>query len=280
MKTASPAFPSRAAVLLAAHGSSHPGARAALMRFAGSVAATHPGLPVRLAYTAYPLHGNRPEPPEPASLALALESLYRSGMGRLAILSLHVLAGDEFDRMAHILDAHAARRGAELRLAGPLLRDRADVAAVAGALAACLPPDMEAGQAMVFVGHGTSHRARELYLALAQAASGLDPRLFLGVLEAEGPDDPLHVEALAGVLKNRGVRRVLLAPFMTVSGRHAAKDLAGDAAASWRSRLAARGLACRTDLAGLVERGAFIRLWLDKLVRAVATAETPPAPHT
>jgi len=87
----------------------------------------------------------------------------------------------------------------------------------------------------------------------------------LGVLEAADPGDPLSIEAIARDLAAAGARSARLMPFLTVAGRHAHKDLAGDQPGSWKSVLARHGIEGVPDLAGLVEREAFAQLWLDRL---------------
>ena len=44
------------------------------------------------------------------------------------------------------------------------------------------------------------------------------------------------------------------------------QDLAGDQPGSWKSSLAAHGVACTAELTGLVEREAFRRLWTKRMV--------------
>jgi len=254
-------------LILAAHGSSHPQARAALEGFAAHARSVLPDRPVHLAYTAFRRSGNHPasagaqERELPRVLA-GLTSLERPV--DLGVLSLHVIAGDEFERMRLAVEAFVAGQGGTARVSGPLLAGPKDAPGVALALAGelhGLPPD----EAVVLMGHGAANQAQELYRELAGQLAVQAPRARLGVLEAAQPSDPLSIRAIAEELAGRGVRRARLSPFLTVAGRHAHKDLAGDQPGSWKSVLAAHGIACTAELTGLVEREAFRRLWTERM---------------
>ena len=260
-------------LVLAAHGSSHPQAREALEGFATRVSREHPGLDVRMAYTATPRTGNHPGATSNHGLADTLAGLadlgHRGGLD-LRVQSLHVIAGADYDRMREALEAFAAASGARLTMCAPLLAGPDDAPAAARALAAALGED-EAGEAVVLMGHGTTHDAQDLYRVLAERLKTELPKARLGVLEAADPGDALSIQAIARDLESRGVRSARLVPLLTVAGRHAHKDLAGDRPGSWKSVLAEHGIEGLPDLAGLLEREVFVRLWLERL-RTLLTA--------
>ena len=254
-------------LILAAHGSSHPRAREALEGFAARVRRGHPDAPVLMAYTATPGSGNHPARHANSGLAETLAGLAeRAERGRLdlRVQSLHVIAGADYDRMRETLEDFAAGNGARLAMRGPLLAGPEDAPAAAQALAQALPRN-EDGEAVVLMGHGTTHAAQDLYRVLAQRLKRELPQARLGVLEAADPGDPLSIQAIARDLESRGMRSARLVPLLTVAGRHAHKDLAGDRPGSWRSVLAEHGIGGRPDLAGLIEREVFARLWLERL---------------
>ncbi|WP_243312126.1 sirohydrochlorin cobaltochelatase [Fundidesulfovibrio agrisoli] len=249
--------------ILAAHGSSHPSARAALEAFAARVGREFPARRVLLAYTASPRAGNHPAArgAQGQPLEEMLPGLYaqaRLGPLRVAVQSLHVIAGEEFGRMCRSLEDLAGCCGAEVAIGGPLLDSPLDAPDVAMALRESLAQDPPApSEAVVLMGHGTTHAAQSLYRHLAQALRLSLPGARLGVLEAADEHDPLNIRAIASGLAASGVRKALLMPLLTVAGRHAHKDLAGDQPGSWKSVLAAHGIESRADLAGLVEREPF-----------------------
>jgi len=249
-------------LLLAAHGSTHPHARQALEGFAARVGHAHPDLEVLLAFTAATRTGGHPGADAGHGLKdilAGLKSKARPDLPNLLVQSLHVIAGDEFERMRGELTDFAAMLGARITVSGPLLSGAGDAPGVARALVAC----MAEGEAAVLMGHGTSSQAQELYRILATALSDMAPLARLGVLEAADPEDPLSIRAIARDLAASGVRRARLLPFLTVAGRHAHKDLAGGKPESWKSVLARHGIEGLPDLAGLVEREIFARIWMD-----------------
>jgi len=246
-------------LILAAHGSSHPAAANALEGFAARVRGMLPGARVLLAHTAAPRPGVHPGGKPGSGLQDVLDGLPSDC--EVAVLSLHVIAGGEYDRMREALLAFSARTGRPMTISPPLLGTVGDAPAVAAALAEGIGP-LAQGECAVLMGHGTTHEAQELYRALAGELDRVTPCALLGVLEAADPDDPLCIEAMARRMEERGIRSVRLVPFLTVAGRHAHKDLAGEKPESWKSVLTSHGMACEADLAGLVEREAFARLWL------------------
>jgi sirohydrochlorin cobaltochelatase len=251
-------------LILAAHGSSHPSARLALDGFTARVRQEQPGSRVLLAYTALRRTGNHPAQNSGSGLAAVLAGLESKGPIPVLVQSLHVIAGDEFDRMREKLETFAKRRETSVRISGPLLGGPDDTPGVARALAQSLEA-LEPDEAVVLMGHGTTHEAQDLYRILAQSLKDMLPRACLGVLEAADPADTLSIQAIAQDLHKRGVRSARLIPFLTVAGRHAHKDLAGDQPGSWKSVLAHHGIFGQPDLAGLVEREAFAAMWLQRL---------------
>lgn len=77
-------------------------------------------------------------------------------------------------------------------------------------------------------------------------------KFFMGTVEGE----PTFEDALE-LLKESGVRRVHLAPFMVVAGDHARNDLSGDDDDSWKNMLEAQGFETVVTLRGLGELKAF-----------------------
>jgi sirohydrochlorin cobaltochelatase len=259
----------KTAILLAGHGSSHPGGQAALASFAAKVAGLYPEIPVRLAYTAAAWPGNLAHPAPGLSLARVLRSLAGQGFERLVAQSLHVIAGEEFLRLHRTLEHFALEQKLKLHLGGPLLAETRDVPPLCQAITACLGPLARPDQAVVVMGHGTTRQAQDLYLALAQDLAQAYPRAYLGVIEAKGQNHPLHIQNIAARLEAAGVSQALLLPLLTVSGRHASKDLAGNGPKSWINILWAKGVIGQPDMAGLIEREPVARLWLDGLAQMI-----------
>lgn len=256
-------------LILAAHGSSHSKAQAVLEGFAQRAHSVHPDVPVHLAFTAIPRSSHLESSPG-RSLAATLEDFAGTGVTRLLVQSLHVIAGGEWERTARLVETFARRAGIKASLGGPLLATPKDADAVARAVTGSLPD--AADQPVLLMGHGTTHQSQELYRTLALHLSAMRPGTYLGVMEAHSPEDPLHIQAILARLAGRGARSARLMPLLTVAGRHAYNDLAGPGPSSWKTMLDRAGILGIPDLAGLVEREAFATLWLDRIARLIARA--------
>ena len=66
-------------------------------------------------------------------------------------------------------------------------------------------------------------------------------------------------------LKERGIRKAYLLPFMSVAGDHAHNDMAGKDDDSWLGVLTADGVECVPVLKGTAEYGPVADIWVDHL---------------
>lgn len=249
------------AILLAAYGSRQAGARAAVEHLRERVRAAYPDAACAVAYTSRAMrhHLNR-DGQEADSVPAALDKLRDQGFRRVAVLSLHIVPGEEYSGVA---EAASAASDLRVELGGPLMSKEADVERVADILAAHFPAGGR-GEAVLFMGHGGAHPGNALYLRLDEALRRRDPGLHLGLLESEP-----GIEALRDRLLAEGARSVLLLPFLFGAGYHAVQDLAGDGPDSWRGRLAGAGLDCRVELKAAGDYPELVDLWLAHLRRAV-----------
>ena len=81
-------------------------------------------------------------------------------------------------------------------------------------------------KAVILMGHGTEHRANDVYLKLSDILE--NHNIFVGTVENK-PDiyDVLN--------KTENFKNIVLVPFMVVAGDHAVNDMAGDDDDSWKS---------------------------------------------
>lgn len=197
----------------------------------------------------------------------ALTRLAQAGFEEVAVLSLHLVAGQEHE---HLRDAavSAAARGLfrQLRVGPPLLASGAALESTVSAVCAALPAERAPADAVVLMGHGNeAHSGSLAYLAAAAAFRRRDPAILLGVLEGQ-PD----VSELLRECQERAGRRVWLLPFTLVAGFHALADLAGPRPTSWLSQFQAHGFDCRPVMQGLVENAAIRAMYLAHLRELMA----------
>lgn len=181
------------------------------------------------------------------SVKEAVEEMVRDGIKDLLVQPTHIMNGIENDRMKEEI-LSAASSFDRIRFGNPLISSTEDQFEVIDALMQELPP-LAGDQALVLMGHGSTHPSNTLYAALDYAFKQAGwPNVYVGTVEAY--PDP---ETILSQLEGRGIRRVRLAPFMLVAGDHACNDLAGEDADSWKSLFAARGYETECILKGLGE---------------------------
>jgi len=254
-------------ILLVAFGSTVSEARAAFTNVEEEVLKAFPGVPIRWAYTSRIVRQKLAEEgkvfhsPETA-LALMMEE----GFTHVAVQSLHTIGGWEFHDLVRNVHAFSGMSGGfdRLVLGGPLLNSTEDIARVADVLVRGLPDTRKKGEAVVFMGHGTDHPANALYVALMVELEKRDPEVFLGTVEGSP-----GLQDVMDMMKEKGIRKAYLMPFMAVAGDHARNDLAGDDSESWKSLLTGAGIQCVPVLRGTAEMDAVVNIWIDHLKTAM-----------
>ena len=266
-------------ILLAAFGSSSLRGEKALAAFAETVRLAFPGIPVRWAYTSGHMRSRLAAAGKKTDSVK--KALCRMGFERythVAVQSLHLIPGSEYESLLEETE-EAAKEGGPRRIAVglPLLHDENDVAKAAEALLRHLPPERESGETVVCMGHGTWHTGAASYQALAERVGLRDPRIFIGTLEGEHRIERLLPDIVA-VAHETGAKTVWLLPLLSIIGKHAEKDMAGDHEQSWRSRIEAAGLRCRPVLTGTVEYEGFARIWAAHLADVLQRLGHPAYP--
>jgi sirohydrochlorin cobaltochelatase len=259
--------PQKKGILLVAFGTTVPEARTALDHIGQQAHRRFADLEIRWAYSSRIVREKlAAQGLDFDSPAMALARMMDDGFTHVAVQSLHTIPGEEFHGLHQTVQAFSGLpKGMESVVLGwPLLASPADVEACAAAIVASLPPERKAGEAVVFLGHGTHHPANIYYPGLQYSLNRLDPLVLIGNL-----DGTPSLDDVRGVLRDRKVSKVYLQPFMAVAGDHAVNDMAGDEEDSWKSVLEADGLTCVPVLRGTAEFEAFVNIWLDHLQAAL-----------
>lgn len=187
----------------------------------------------------------------------ALEQMRKDGIKDVIIQPTHVINGVENGKMTE--EAKACRDWfSYLRIGDALLTTREDNEAVIEAVAAEYG-DLKEKEALVLMGHGTTHYANAIYAALDYEMKDKGyGNIFLGTVEAYP-----SLTSIFRMLKEGGYTRVCLAPFMIVAGDHAKNDLSGEEEDSWYSRFLREGYEVRCVLKGLGEIAEIQNLFVD-----------------
>ncbi len=227
-----------------------------------------PSLTVRWAYTSQQVRRKvlKERGEELKDLPQVLQELRAAGFSRVAVQSLHVVPGEEWDEMVR-----ESRQVAGLRVAlgQPLLSSDRDQALVLAALQKSFPADLRKN-AVVLVGHGSpSPRGESAYLAFEKLLRSRYPgqNVFLGTVQ----NQPAGETALAAV-KDSGAERVVFIPLLLVAGEHINKDILGNEPDSWKNRLLTqRPLQVDGLRQGLGYRDDIVAIYLDHLDEALKT---------
>lgn len=177
----------------------------------------------------------------------AMEQMRADGITDVLVQPTHVINGIENDLMkedalSHRDDFHSISFG------DPLLTSEQDSLDVIQAVVDEFP-DLDPEDALVFMGHGTTHYANSIYAALDYTFKDRGfKNIFLGTVEAYP-----SMETLMKMVKEYNPRKVILAPFMIVAGDHAKNDMAGDDPESWYNQFKAAGFDTEARFKGLGE---------------------------
>ncbi len=254
------------AIVLAAFGTSTT-AFDTYSHFEQKVKERFPGYEIRWAFTSHKVrHKLAQEKGQQLNdLPTTLTDLKAAGFTRVAIQSLHVVPGEEWDKK--VVQESRKIPGLKVALGKPLLSSKQDQERVLQALAQTFPQDLTA-TAVVLVAHGSpSPEGTAAYLAFNRLLRSRYPHqnVFLGTVEGK----PTKEEAFEAV-KQANPAAVVLMPFMFVAGEHVAKDMLGDDPESWKSELL-KQKAYRIEgiTKGLGYQDGIIAIYLDHLDRAL-----------
>lgn len=192
----------------------------------------------------------------------AMEQILADGITDVVVQPTHVINGIENDLMKE--DVLSFRESFNsISFGDPLLTSEQDSLRVIKAVAEEFP-DLKPEEALVLMGHGTTHYANSIYAALDYTFKDKGHKnIFLGTVEAYP-----SMETLMKMVKDYNPSKVILAPFMIVAGDHAKNDMAGDDPDSWYSQFAAAGFEVETVLKGLGEYPGIRRLLVEHLKAA------------
>ena len=202
----------------------------------------------------------------------ALERAVNNKVKTLIVQPTHLMHGAEYDELTETLGKYADKFE-QVIVSEPLLGEHADDekavnkdkeivaksvldAAIEDAGFESIDKSIEESTAFVFLGHGTSHKAKVTYLQMVNTFKDLGyPNAFVGTVEGE-PEETSIDEVISAVA-DAGFKNVILRPLMVVAGDHANNDMAGDDEDSWKSIFESKGVfnsvECQIEGLGSIE---------------------------
>lgn len=175
----------------------------------------------------------------------ALSRMASDGIEEVIIQPTHIINGIENDRMMEDLMEHMSLFK-RIRVGKPLLSSVEDYKKAIHAVMA--ETELDDGEMLVLMGHGTDHHANSAYPTLEYTFHALGySQVLVGTVESFP-----ELKNVMAKLKIAGEKKVALMPFMLVAGDHAKNDMAGEED-SWKSQLEEEGYEVRVIMKGLGE---------------------------
>lgn len=196
----------------------------------------------------------------------AMRNAQEKGIRELIVQPLYLMHGFEHRRLMEAV-REAAPSFDKLAVGKPLLSDDTDFSTMADAILRNLTAP-EPDTAVVLMGHGNEKKTRHIpentKAEIMSARDIQDNAVFAGLQQSlrKAGADNYFVATVEGepeigdilpVIKERGFRKVILAPFMVVAGDHARNDLAGEDEDSWKNIFTRSGFQVETVLRGIGE---------------------------
>ena len=175
-----------------------------------------------------------------------LEKLYNAGYQEVVVQSLHIICGDEYNKLKDMV-AEYEDKFDKISIGRPLLTYIDDYRETVEAVKKDLDK-MDIDEAVVFMGHGTEHESHSSYPAIEYMFRDYGINAFVGTVEGYP-----ELEQVIKKLKNRNIKTVDLLPFMLVAGDHAINDMASDEEDSWKTILEKEGFNVKVHVKGLGE---------------------------
>jgi len=246
----------KTAILLVAFGTSYQSGRASFANIEAQYKKAFPEAEIRWAYTSdlirHILASRDKIFIDDAAMALA--KLHDQGYKRVVVQATHIFPGEEYHDLQSVVEGF---KGMEVKgqpifqslvLARPILYHTADYQVVMDkAVKKYVPTDKST--ALILMGHGTEHFANSAYGALNDMLRHKFSNVFMGTVEGYPTLDDIRADLKA----RKGIKNVVLMPFMQVAGDHANNDMAGDEPDSWKSILQKDGYKVKCILKGFGE---------------------------
>lgn len=185
----------------------------------------------------------------------ALERLKAEGYSEVIVQPLHMEAGDEYDKVMHVVDGYVKNKSFDKITVGrPVFyftgqEEKPDDFSLAINALKEQFPKLGKREAVVLMGHGGPHPSNAAYstLQLKLQDAGFNNAFVFTV------DSYPTIENVIAKCKANKIEKITLMPLMVVAGDHANNDMAGDEPDSYKSQLLKAGFKVDTYLHGLGE---------------------------
>ena len=259
--------PNKDAILVMSFGTTFPETRAKTIEATvKQIQAAHPDTKVMLAFTSHIII-DRVKANEGISIPTpeeALAQLKAEGYNRVALTSLDIIPGMEYNYKTAVYDIHKTDFK-KMTMGTPLMYwmgqegQRDDVEDTMKALGSQIPK-LGKDEAILIMAHGTPDPANAYYSVMQDRLNDIYGGKVL-IYTVEGKP---NLEDVIAKLKTQGIKNVTMMPFMMVAGDHANNDMAGDEEDSHKSILTKEGFNVKTYIHGLGENKDIRQLFVNR----------------
>ena len=216
---------------------------------AKEISATFPNFELRLAFTSnFIIKKLFQRGIKIFTVAEQIFNLRAEGFDEIILLPTHLTAGEEFDNKIKICAAD------DIKILPPLFSGNLEK--ILEVILKCYPIDDED---LILIGHGSPNRHNPVYENFQRLIDENFKNIHVGVIEENDTPNFNHVVER---LKNRDVKKILLAPLLFTGGMHVEKDIK----ISWRGRLEKLGYDVKVCVDGLGTFKNFRQLYLQKIL--------------
>lgn len=197
----------------------------------------------------------------------ALEQMITDGIHEVIVQPTHILDGIENNIMKEeVLSCKKFFR--KIAFGTPLLTSPEDETQAIQAVVSEFS-SLRNNEALVFMGHGTTHQANSVYSSLDDKFKSTGHNnVFIGTVEA----DPTIHDLVKDVTVFKP-SRIYVTPFMVVAGDHAHNDMAGNSPDSWVAQFEKAGFEVCPVLKGLGEYQSIRKLFVAHAQKAFASIQ-------
>lgn len=259
--------PNKDAILVMSFGTTFPETRAKTIEATvKQIQAAHPNTKVVLAFTSHIII-DRVKANEGISIPTpeeALKQLKAEGYNRVALTSLDIIPGMEYNYKTAVYDIYKTQFK-KMTMGTPLMYwmgqegQRDDVEATMKAIGSQMP-QLGKDDAVLIMAHGTPDPANAYYSVMQDRLNALyNGKVMIYTVEGKP-----NLEDVISKLKAQNIKNVTIMPLMMVAGDHANNDMAGDEPDSHKSILQAEGFNVKTYIHGLGENKDIRQLFTDR----------------
>jgi sirohydrochlorin cobaltochelatase len=259
----------RGAILFAAPGTTCPEARVSYDTIARDAARRFQGVEQRWTFTSAGVRRKLAEQGQPVrNPAEQLAAMRTEGFTHVAVLSLHLTDGMEFNELAEAVGAVNQLPGNQMHttLGLPLLTDETDWKRALAAIKAGLPALYGQHERVILIAHGSREaRAIKTLEAAGRLCRSFDSRFILRMMIGKP-----GLGEVVGECEQEGVKKVWLLPCMVTAGYSARDEMTGPGDESWAATLARSHIETIPIIQGLGENEGIVSIWMDRLGRLMA----------